>query len=71
MFSFWKLRHLDQKERLLRVLSDGLWHTNMELGHRVCLRYGDAIFRARKSGETIEVLQLKRGLFIYRLTSIK
>jgi hypothetical protein len=67
MFSFWRRPCKDQVERLLQVMGHGMWVTNMELGQKVCLRYGDVIYRARKRGYKIADLQINRGLWKYKL----
>jgi hypothetical protein len=67
LFTFWKRPCKDQVERLLQVMPVGSWVSNMDLGRKVCLRYGDVIYRARKKGHVIEDKQINRGLWLYKL----
>ncbi len=67
LFTFWKRANLNQTERMLDVLKDKCWHTNMELGRKVSLRYGDVVFRLRKNGHTVNVERITKGLFKYKL----
>jgi hypothetical protein len=67
LYTFWKRPCKDQVERLIQVMGHGQWVTNMELGRKVSLRYGDVILRAREKGYTIEDDQITRGLWKYRL----
>jgi len=43
---------------LLSLLKDGGWHSNNELARVVGLRYGDAVFKARRLGYKILTAQV-------------
>lgn len=59
--------------KLLGLLSDGAWHSNLELSQRVCLRFGARIEELRKGkhGEPVTIEKRCRsgeiGIWEYRL----
>jgi hypothetical protein len=61
---------LNQKNKILLLLSDGEWHLNVEL-NKICFRYGARITELRQGGNDIEAERVKRGLFRYRWNDVK
>lgn len=60
-------RRLDTaKERLLKVLLDGEWHTNLELS-KITHRFSARLYDLRREGWIIERIHLDRGIWAYRL----
>jgi hypothetical protein len=55
--------------QLIELMSDYQWHSSQELADKISFRFGDAIYRARKSGYEIEKNRLKNNEYEYRLIS--
>lgn len=54
-------------ERLLRLMSDGQWHSAKELSEKIGHRFGSPIHILRKQGYHIETRRLKGQEYEYRL----
>ena len=48
------------------LLSDGRWHSNVQL-NRICFRYGARIFDLKRDGYNIDSERVKGGLWQFRL----
>lgn len=60
-------RRLDTaKERILELLLDGEWHTNLELS-KITHRFSARLYDLRREGWIIERIHLDRGIWAYRL----
>ncbi len=53
--------------RLLRLLSDKLWHSGEELAARVSWRFGATVHEARGKGYPIEKRRIGHNQYEYRL----
>jgi hypothetical protein len=54
-------------EKLLRVLSDGNWHSTEELVQEVGHRFSATIHVAKQRGDRIEKRRVDKNQFEYRL----
>jgi hypothetical protein len=54
-------------ERLLKVLSDGNWHSTEELVREVGHRFSATIHIAKQKGDQIEKRRVGKNQFEYRL----
>ena len=58
---------MNQKQKILKLLSDGREHSNVELND-ICFRYGARIFEIRKEGIVIDITRsAEHGVKYYQL----
>ncbi|NJL00730.1 MAG: hypothetical protein HC910_09250 [Spirulinaceae cyanobacterium SM2_1_0] len=56
---------------LIALLRDGRWHSADELAYQISFRFGDAIFKARAKGYSIEMRSVSHNHNEYRLVVTK
>jgi len=61
------MRKLNNQQRLLKLLSDGLWHSSSELAREISFRFGDTIHKLRRKGHQIEKRLVEHNHYEYRL----
>jgi hypothetical protein len=59
--------YLSQKEKIKKLLLKGK-PVHMRTLNNIAYRYGGRLFELRKEGFKIDVIQIKKGEFVYRLT---